>query len=78
MRKGLFIDRYLVDREYRITVYKDRVYIVNYLEIVDFSDTRIVIRYDGGVSTLEGVHLVIAKMLDDELLIEGCVSRVLV
>ena len=71
-----YMDRYLVDRDYKITIYKDRVHIINYLEVEDFSDTRVVIRHEGGSSVLIGTHLVVSKMLDDELLIVGQIKMI--
>lgn len=65
------LDRYLVDNEYKVTIEKDRVHIINYIEIMDFSSNRVVVRYRGGFTTLEGVDLVVSKMMDDELVIEG-------
>ncbi len=70
------MDRYFVDREYRITIDKNKVHIMNYLEIVDFSDTRIVVRYEGGSSILTGSQLVVSKMQDDEILIEGKICSI--
>lgn len=49
---------------------------MNYLEIVDFSDTCIVVRYEGGRSILTGSQLVISKMQDDEILIEGKICSI--
>ena len=54
-----------------ITIKKDAVHIVNYFNIEDFSSDRIVICYRGGKSVIKGCHLVISKMLKDELLIVG-------
>lgn len=71
MRLFSYLDRYLVDREYKITIYPDRVHIMNYVEVEDFSDTKVVVRYEGGVSVLLGRNLVVSKMQDDELLIIG-------
>ncbi len=71
-----YLDRYLVDHDYKVTVYKDRVHIMNYLEVEDFSDTRVVVRYEGGVSVLIGTHLVVSKMQDDELLIVGKIKTI--
>ena len=70
------MDRYFVDREYRITIDKNKVHIMNYLEIVDFSDTCIVVRSEGGRSILTGSQLVISKMQDDEILIEGKICSI--
>ena len=64
-------DRYLVDSDYKVTISDKCIHIINYLEIVDFSSTKVVIRYSGGVSILNGIDLVVSKMLDDELVIIG-------
>lgn len=64
-------DRYLMDLDYKITIYKNKVHVMNYLEVVDFSDTRVVIRYEGGESIFNGKNLVVSRMQDNELLIEG-------
>lgn len=65
------LDRYLIDSEYRINIYGDGVHIINYLEVVDFSNTKVVVRYRDGITIIEGENLVVSKMMDDELLITG-------
>ena len=64
-------DRYLMDLDYKITIYKNKVHVMNYLEVVDFSDTRVVIRYEEGESIFNGKNLIVSRMQDSELLIEG-------
>lgn len=71
MRLFNYLDRYLVENEYKITIYSDKVHIMNYLEVEDFSDTRVVVKHNKGVSVLLGTNFVVSKMLDDELLITG-------
>lgn len=70
------LDRYLVDNEYRVTISEGRVHIINYIEIEDFSSNRVVVKYRGGKTILEGVDLVVSKMLEDELLITGKLSSI--
>ena len=65
------LDRYLVDNEYKVTIMERGVHIINYLEIVDFSSTKVVVKYKGGITTLLGSDLVVSKMLEDELFITG-------
>lgn len=65
------LDRYLEDNDYKVTISKGMIHIINYLEIVDFSSTRVVVRYQEGTTTLLGTDLVVSKMMDDELLITG-------
>ena len=66
-----YFDRYLVDKDYKVTISDHKIHIVNYLEIEDFSSTRVVVRYDRGRTILSGVDLVVTKMQDEELLITG-------
>lgn len=70
------LDRYLVDNKYRVTIDSGRVHIINYEEIEDFSSNRVVIRYKEGKTVLEGVDLVVSKMMEDELLITGKLSSI--
>jgi len=66
-----YLDRYLIDDNYKITIQDQKIHIMNYLEIEDFSSTRVVVRYKGGKTILLGTDLVVSKMQDDELLITG-------
>ena len=65
------LDRYLIDNNHRVTIEKNRVHIINYIEIVDFSSVRVIVKYSDGIIILLGKDLVVSKMLDDELLIMG-------
>ncbi len=71
MRKIDFLDRYLIDDEYKITISGNMIHIINYESIDDFSSTQVVVRYSGGVTTIVGNNLIISKMLDDEIVILG-------
>lgn len=76
MRVFDYLDRYLIDKSYKITVTLDSVHIINYVEIEDFSSTRIAVRHEGGVSILLGSDLVVSRMQDDELLITGKIKSI--
>ncbi len=70
------MNQYLVDKNYKITLSKKWVHIINYLEIVSLNDTRIVVRHDGGNSVISGRNLIVARMQDEEILIEGDIQSV--
>lgn len=70
------LDRYLVDNGYKVTIIKGEIHIVNYVEIVDFSSNRVVVKYSDGITILSGSDLVVSKMMDDELLITGKLKSV--
>ena len=65
------LDRYLVDNEYKVTIKGEIIHIVNYLEIVDFSSDKVIVKYRGGVTNIKGKNLVVSRMMDDELVIIG-------
>ena len=68
------LDRYLVESEYKVTIKNDKVHIINYTEIVDFSSTKVVIKYNKGIMTINGLNLVVSKMLEEELLVTGKIT----
>lgn len=71
MRLFSYIDKYLTDESFRVSIDERGINIINYTLIEDFSSSKVVIRYKDGIITLIGSDLVISKMLDEELLIVG-------
>lgn len=65
------LDRYLTDTNYKIILKENTLNIINYKEIKDFSNTRIVISNSNGLTTILGENLVVSKMQDNEVLITG-------
>lgn len=76
VRFGDYLERYLVDNSYSITIKNNSVHIINYLELEDFSSTRVVVRYESGKTILLGTDLVVSKMQEDELLIIGNIKTI--
>ena len=70
------LDNYLYDREYKIIVKDGFVDIVNYDEIVDFTLTKISVRYKNKIIIVEGHDLTISKMIDNEVLVGGKIEAV--
>ena len=70
------LDNYLYDREYKIIVKDGSVDIVNYDEIVDFTLTKISVRYKNKIIIVEGRDLTISKMIDNEVLVVGNIEVV--
>lgn len=65
------LDRYLNEKEYRITFFNNKLNVNNYDEILDFSSDLIKIRHKKGVTKIKGRGLCVSKMLASEVLIEG-------
>ncbi len=70
------LDNYLYDREYKIIIKENYVNIINYDEILDFSTTQISVKYKSKKIVIEGLNLVISKMVKDEVLVTGNISKV--
>ena len=70
------LDRYLEDKNYEIIIKENKVNIINFKEIIDFSSSKITLRCDNKIINIEGKNLIIGKMLDDELLITGSIYNI--
>lgn len=70
------LDNYLYDREYKIIIKENYLNVINYSEIVEFSTARISIKCKRNIITIDGLNLVIAKMIDNEILVTGNISNV--
>ena len=70
------LDRYIIDKEYKIIIRKNSINIINYKEIKDFSNTRIAIQNNDNTTIVEGENLVVSKMLDNEVLITGIIKTI--
>ena len=62
---------YILETDFKITILKNKIDIVNYTEIDHFDDTKIIIRFKEGHLIIKGENLTISKLLNDELLIIG-------
>lgn len=62
---------YILENKFRINIYENNIDIINYNEIDHFDDKIIIIRYEKGIITVKGENLIITRLLEDELLING-------
>lgn len=70
------LDRYLNENEYKLILDNNRLNIVNYEEIIDFSLSTIKVKLKDKIVSIEGRNLVINKMVDNEILITGNISNI--
>ncbi len=70
------LDRYITDKTYKIIIKPNTINIINYIEIKDFSNTKIVINNTNGITTIIGKNLVVSKMQDNEVLITGIIKNI--
>lgn len=65
------VKEYIKDDEFRLVLFKDRVYITNYLEILTLNNKRITINNGNNLIVIKGEDLVLNKLLEKEILITG-------
>lgn len=70
------IKDYINDKEFRMTIFTDRVHIINYLKILSLEESRISFLTNKGRVIIKGNNLCLNKLLDDEVLISGNVSSI--
>lgn len=66
---------YVKDKEFRFTVYKNRIHIVNYKKIISLKNNYISIEGDFLIN-ISGSNLVLNRLLDEELLIVGNIYNI--
>ena len=72
------IENYLNDFDYKIIIKNKQVNIINYDEIIDFSLSKISVKYKDKKFIIEGDNLVITKMIDNEVLVNGNISNIII
>ena len=70
------IKNYIEDNEFHFDIFIDHIYIANYEKILSLSDNRVSFVAQNKKITLTGNKLSLIKMLDDELLIQGNLTKV--
>lgn len=67
---------YIRDDEFRLTIFKDRLHIINYLDILTLSNKQISVDTGDNLIVIKGENLILNKLLDNEILITGKIYTV--
>ena len=70
------IINYLVDKNYVITTFDDKVYVYKYNFLEIFNNKKIRLKLEVRSVDIVGENLVIVKMTKDEILIKGDISSI--
>lgn len=65
------IKEYIMENEFCIHIFDNRINIVNYTDIYGFDNNNIIIKHKKGTVNIKGNNLSISKLLDNEILIIG-------
>ena len=66
---------YIMDNEFRMTFFENRIHIVNYQELISLGTEKIKIQSPHFQVVLLGENLTLSKLLDQEIMIHGKLIR---
>lgn len=67
---------YIYDDKFQIWIINDSINILNYVEVISFSDNKVIIKCPNNTLCINGKDLIISKLLTDELLIKGKITNI--
>ena len=76
MKKIEKLKNFIMDNEFRMTFFENRIHVINYQELISLSDDKIRIKTTNLTITFTGTQLVLSKLLDQEIMIEGTLTKV--
>ena len=70
------IMEYMVNNEFVINIYEDKINIINYSNIGAIEESKIIVNGNNKMILINGEHLVLKKLLNDEILISGVIKKI--
>lgn len=70
------ISNYINDKEFRFSVYENKIHIINFKRIITLEDNYISLLSQNKKINIKGINLILTKLLDNELLIKGEISNI--
>lgn len=67
---------FIEDKDIKLTFSVNKLYIVNYKEIVRFNEKLVIIKHEQGLINIIGENLMIARLLATEMLIIGSIKKI--
>ena len=67
---------FLLEDNFEIHIYKNKIDILNYTSMGHFDSNTIIVYSDSGYITIKGKDLVVTKLLKDEVLITGLIDGI--
>ena len=67
---------FLLEDNFEIHIYKNKIDILNYTSMGHFDSNKIIVYSDSGYIIIKGKDLVVTKLLKDEVLITGLIDGI--
>ena len=62
---------YIEDKEFKINILSNKIYISNYKKILVLEENKIVLESDNGIININGLDFKINKLFNNEILVMG-------
>ncbi len=70
------LKNYIEDNEFRVTLFENKVHIMNYQELISIGNEKIILQAPHYQMSFFGNNLALSKLLDQEILISGRIYKV--
>ena len=70
------ISNYINDKEFKLTIYNNKIHIINFNKIITLEDKYISILSSNKRINIKGNNLVLLKLIDNEMAIKGNISNI--
>lgn len=67
----MMLKDFIYDKKFKILLIDNNISLLNYIDIISFSDNNIIIKCPNYILEIIGNNLIITKMIDTELNIKG-------
>ena len=67
---------YIKEEEFQMTVFTDRIHLINYEEVLSLEEDRVSVRTKSGRIVIRGSKMAVNRLLDQEILILGRVTSI--
>ena len=70
------LSNYINDKEFRYTVYENKIHFINYKKIISIEDNLITITAHNKKIIILGNNLKLKKLLEEEMLVTGNIEKI--
>lgn len=67
---------YCLEEQFKMIYLNNKLNIVNYKSIEHFDSNKIMVKADDNTISIKGKNLVVSRLLNDEILIEGSIEGI--
>lgn len=70
------IKDFLIDKEYYIDIFDDKLHAFNYLKLLKLNDTIVELKFEKFILEIKGTNIKIVEMNNQEILLSGNIDNV--